>query len=203
MDYLCRAICFLETYNGAVTAVATVFIAVFTIVLAYVTSRQARLTKDAVDLGRAEFIASHRPKLVVRQVEFTGLDANDDSRFTMRCAVANIGDSEGRLIDGRYHVEFSDGSEFKPIENGDKFDAYTIAPGAEVHILMTLNMDDGAAIALALADQHASAPRPYFRGYLLYQDRDGVARRTYFSRRYEPASKRFMPTSDPDYDQAT
>ncbi len=35
---------FLADHNGAVTAVATVFIAAFTIVLALVTGRQARLT---------------------------------------------------------------------------------------------------------------------------------------------------------------
>jgi hypothetical protein len=34
----------LEKYNGAITAVATIFIAIFTIVLARVTGKQARLT---------------------------------------------------------------------------------------------------------------------------------------------------------------
>jgi hypothetical protein len=34
----------LEKYNGAITAVATIFIAIFTIVLARVTGEQARLT---------------------------------------------------------------------------------------------------------------------------------------------------------------
>lgn len=62
-----QAVDFLQTYNGAVTAFATVWIAVFTIVLAVVTGRQARLTRQAIDLNREEFISTHRPKLVVWQ----------------------------------------------------------------------------------------------------------------------------------------
>jgi hypothetical protein len=60
---------FLQTYNGAVTAVATVFIGVFTYVLAIVTSRQARLTKESIDLARKEFIATHRPRVIVRLIQ--------------------------------------------------------------------------------------------------------------------------------------
>lgn len=49
IDWLFSAGDFLEKHNGAVTAVATVFIAIFTIVLTLVTGRQARLTKIAAD----------------------------------------------------------------------------------------------------------------------------------------------------------
>jgi hypothetical protein len=42
---------FLQTYDGAVTAVATVIIAAFTIVLVVVTNRQARLTKESVEIA--------------------------------------------------------------------------------------------------------------------------------------------------------
>jgi hypothetical protein len=44
---------FLEKYNGAVTAIATIFIAAFTIVLARVTGKQARLTTDAISLDKS------------------------------------------------------------------------------------------------------------------------------------------------------
>ena len=47
---------FLQTYNGAVTAVASVLIGLFTGVLARVTGRQARLTRESIDLARKEFI---------------------------------------------------------------------------------------------------------------------------------------------------
>lgn len=60
------ALAFLDKYNGAVTAVATAFIAIFTIVLVRVTGRQARLTTAALNLARQEFVATHRPRVVLR-----------------------------------------------------------------------------------------------------------------------------------------
>jgi len=57
---------FLDKYNGAVTAVATAFIAIFAIVLVRVTGRQARLTTAALNLARQEFVATHRPRVVLR-----------------------------------------------------------------------------------------------------------------------------------------
>jgi hypothetical protein len=60
---------FLEKYNGALTAVATACIAAFTIVLARVTGKQARLTTDALNLARQEFVATHRPRIILRYIQ--------------------------------------------------------------------------------------------------------------------------------------
>jgi len=60
---------FLDKYSGAVTAVATAFIAIFTIVLVFVTGRQARLTTEALNLARQEIVASHRPRVIVRSIQ--------------------------------------------------------------------------------------------------------------------------------------
>jgi hypothetical protein len=57
---LWSAIDFLQAYNGAVTAVATVLIGIFTYVLARVTGRQARLTRDSIELANKEF-GRHSP----------------------------------------------------------------------------------------------------------------------------------------------
>ena len=62
----------LQTYNGAVTATATIVIGLFTIALVFVTRRQAQLTNDAVRLGRDEFEAGHRPWLAVRNLRISG-----------------------------------------------------------------------------------------------------------------------------------
>jgi hypothetical protein len=60
---------FLDKYNGAVTAVATAMIAIFTIVLVCVTGRQARLATIALNLTRQEFVATHRPRVVLRYIQ--------------------------------------------------------------------------------------------------------------------------------------
>jgi hypothetical protein len=56
LDILWRIIDFLDEYNGAITAAATVFIGVFTAVLARVTGRQARLTKEAFIADKRAFV---------------------------------------------------------------------------------------------------------------------------------------------------
>jgi hypothetical protein len=58
------AIDFLQTYNGAVTASATVFIAIFTIVLACVTRRQAKLTNRAIHISERALLDLERGCLV-------------------------------------------------------------------------------------------------------------------------------------------
>jgi hypothetical protein len=68
INTLWEIIGFLQMYNGAVTAVATVFIGVFTWVLACVTGRQARLTRASIELVRNEFISTHRPRIILRDV---------------------------------------------------------------------------------------------------------------------------------------
>src|SRR5437867_3113092 len=64
---------FADENNGLITALATVVVATFTIVLAHSTRRQASLTRDAIELGTREFLATHRPKIRVRYIETTNL----------------------------------------------------------------------------------------------------------------------------------
>jgi hypothetical protein len=80
---------FLEKYNGALTAVATAFIAAFTIVLARVTGRQARLTTDALNLARQEFVANHRPRVILRYIQ--GPFENEEGRQFIWVTFVNIG----------------------------------------------------------------------------------------------------------------
>lgn len=54
------AIDVLQTYNGAVTALATMFIAVFTVVLAIVSRKQAILTRQSVQIAERALISTER-----------------------------------------------------------------------------------------------------------------------------------------------
>jgi hypothetical protein len=73
IDFIWKIISFLQTYSGAVSAVATVFIATFTIVLALVTNRQAKLTKivaDAAMLSAEAAIGVELPRLFVSNIRY-------------------------------------------------------------------------------------------------------------------------------------
>lgn len=68
-------ICFLQTYNGLVTAIATVAIGGFTWALARVSRTQSNLTRDSIKLTRDMFAADQRPWLSLESPEiFISLD---------------------------------------------------------------------------------------------------------------------------------
>jgi hypothetical protein len=83
---------FLQTYNGAVTAIATAFIAIFTLVLAYVSRRQAKLTRESIALARAEFTSSHRPKIRIKHVWLVAFGS--DQPVTVDIVYTNVGDAK-------------------------------------------------------------------------------------------------------------
>lgn len=71
------------------TAFSTGVIAVFTVVLAVVGFVQARLIRKSINLARQEFIATHRPKVIVRFIQGPSFD--DDAREIIFVTVANVG----------------------------------------------------------------------------------------------------------------
>ena len=71
-----------DNHNGLITAIATVFVAIFTWTLWSVTGR-------AVSLAREEFISTHRPKIVLREVDFV------DGRIIY--ILVNIGGTEATV----------------------------------------------------------------------------------------------------------
>jgi hypothetical protein len=80
---------FVEEYNGVLTAVATAFIAAFTIVLARVTGKQAKLTTEALNLARQEFVANHRPRVILRYIQ--GPFENEEGHQFIWVTFVNVG----------------------------------------------------------------------------------------------------------------
>ena len=174
------------------------------IVGAAVVAWQSFLLRQQVRVARQEFIATHRPKLVIRQISNLGTFERDNMTWmNVECMIANVGDSDGDMIDSSYGIEFSEGKEFGPFPTAP-FNKHKFQPGGQLLTRIVSVMDDAAAAGLAhLEESKGSSGRTlYFRGSLLYADSNGVARRTFFLRRYDYASKRFWPTMDPDYDEA-
>ena len=59
---------FCRPYNGAITALATGAIGVFTFVLVIVTRRQAILTKKSINISERALIDLERPFIVVENI---------------------------------------------------------------------------------------------------------------------------------------
>jgi hypothetical protein len=82
------------------TAFATVAIALFTIALVFVTNRQARLTRESINLARDEFISTHSPKLIVRYIHLTDPIINTENvqNVEIGFTVENIGGLSRRSL---------------------------------------------------------------------------------------------------------
>lgn len=79
------------------TAISTLAIAAFTVVLAWVGYCQARLIRKSIDLARQEFIATHRPKIIVRFIQGPFNEPEDGRQFAWLTLV-NVGETRGTIV---------------------------------------------------------------------------------------------------------
>ncbi len=166
----------LQTFNGAVTAVASVAVAIFTIVLSCVTARQARLTRDAVNLARQEFIATHRPRVIVRDISEPWFDANK-----IECAeitMMNVGETRATVtgFDARI-VQYGPVQQIAITPNPQPIERLTLAAGERATRVVRSETP--------LSEQDLfEAPETNIAvfGEIVYVDDNGVERRTGFFR---------------------
>jgi hypothetical protein len=199
----CEAVSLNEN-NGAVTAVATLGIAAFTLILWLATNRQALLTAQIIALTREEFLASHRPLLIVHSIRILESDHSkrpDDQPLRVQFGVINAGTSAGTVtgsavylhvlyrIDRPYLLELVPNNIIPP----RRFDV-----GAADNRVEVAFDRDGYGTFVNNPDK-----TPYLSGYIVYEDGRGHARTTFFCRQFErfPESNidgRFVPVDDPD-----
>jgi hypothetical protein len=192
---------FLETYNGAVTAVATIFIAVFTIVLARVTGRQARLSREAINLARSEFIATHRPRIVLKEVSFV------DSQI--HYMLVNTGDTKATVIESWIFDELVFEQAIRPLRSSGHDDLERLTfEGGEVRDLIYRPVNAAYMMTPNLKGIGTDDRPPmidarvYFTGAILYSDDAGICRRTVFRRQWVDDRKGFVRLVDPDQEYA-
>ena len=80
----------------AITAAATVAIFIFTRKLAQISKKQGRLTRKSIELARAEFLSSHRPKIRIKHV-FLETEVWDTNLLQTRIHIVNSGNTKAIL----------------------------------------------------------------------------------------------------------
>jgi len=181
------------------TALATIFIAVFTLTLKRSTDKLWETNKEQIHLARDEFISSHRPRLIVRQ--FVLLTPRPDQPLKITFAVINVGDTEAifkfiaaeaALLNGRYWE--APGIDFivkpvseRPIKNGQRV-SMTIQSRFNITADQIKAVEQAALIICAV-------------GELTYIDCLGTERRTGFRRNYDVSTDIFgiSPNQDQEY----
>ena len=221
---------FLDAHNGTVTAIATVFIGLFTYTLKQATDKlwkagdeqfrlaketadrqageiqeQLRLTRENVEFARLEFNATHRPRLVIREAHMlipTGRDPTAGVRFI----VANAGEGGADVVESFVILEFNESAILLPLqppEHSNSIGPIQIEPGQGIE------REFGSAINFPQYTNeqnrhlnHPGEPTPkiWLRGFIVYLDNNRIRRRMAFCRGYDFKAKRFRAGDDPNYE---
>ena len=178
---------FLHDPAAAITAVSTAVIGAYTIVLARVTGRQARLTREAIELGTREFVSTHPPRMRVRYVETTALAS---ARHTATIFAAKAGDTDARVVANGVDI-FVQGNSHSAVPVS-RAPPDVVAPGQE----MRFSVVGGQVLTGTELSQigHRSL-NLCLLGIIRYEDGNGTARNTSLYRVYDPTFSRFNSAS--------
>ena len=202
----CEAVS-LNKNNGAVTAIATLAIAAFTLVLWLATSKQARLTaktarlvEEQIKLAREEFIASHRPLMAVHAVRLLDLDsarAPHEQPLRAEFRVINAGTSACRVTGSAVYLDILpelDRPYLPELPPNGLVPARRYDVGTTDNVLARTTDIRGADLFFGTDGRPA-----YLSGWIVYEDNAGSTRTTFFCRQCTDRFKRqFVPIDDPD-----
>lgn len=209
----------LESYNGTITALATVAIGVFTYYLVRVTNRQAILTCQLIELSQAEIVSNYRPRLRVRNVFVRPNNLALVSRMGIfqpnapvdgQLYAVNIGGTPATITESHCIVFITDHGVGLPMrrpyegENGNNLiPQVRLEPGQSTPGMF---MSDGPLNdrATTIGQPIAGGLRLWVMGWIEYVDDRAVKRRTTFCRECERREGfgpvRFYTVDDPDYE---
>jgi hypothetical protein len=200
--------------TDALLVIFTAILAIFTGCLYFSTRKlwkageeQMRITRDSLHLAKEEFIATHRPRLIVRSVTLLpprhpSLPIEPGEPIQIEWAVVNVGNTPAKIIEGNA----------THLVGGQSFNART-PYSSERNNMTGIALIPGGAYTFVLQADGVDVQNPaqldiisrggmviYFFGFIMYQDDIGNVRRTAFCRRYDPIVGRFRLVDDPDYE---
>jgi hypothetical protein len=209
---------FLKEYGEAITALFTVVLSISTIGLWLQTKRLARDSdaqtlnmKKSIDLARAEFLSTHRPRIILREAIIGSV--LEDEPIHVVYQLANIGETQGTIINSGMRVEVVNRTVERllmhpNVEDSSDLGEIKLGPGEsrllridgpdwqETTFTPQLR-DDGEDGALRWSTNCAI----HFVGQILYEDEVGIRRRTGFRRELVVKRQRFYQIEgEPDLD---
>lgn len=201
----------LDRHSGAVAAIATAFIGAFTYTLYKVGTEQGRLTREAIELSRNEFISTHRPRIILREALVAALV--EGQPISVFIHLANVGETDGQIIRSYVNVEIVSVTRLllhPSVEMKDDLGQIALGPGA-AHLIPykgnTPTWDKEKFKELSFNTTSGIVMRRNFYihlvGQFIYVDGAGIMRRTAFRRELIPERQRFYRIEgEPDLDYA-
>jgi hypothetical protein len=189
---------FVDTHNGAFTALSTLAVAAFTFTLWRSTKGMLAATNNSINLARDEFISTNRPKLIVRQFQIDPITPGNP--ITIHFAMVNIGSTEARpqLLGCQITLWNAQRNYFEapginttqgeinvpPIAGGQRVSWRMVSPFSVTQQQIGL-IQSGSLLIQIL-------------GEITYKDGLSRQRRTGFRRSYHRLTDKFIPSSDPE-----
>lgn len=220
---------FIDAHNGVVTALATLAMAAFTGTLWRATTEQGKLTKQSIDLARAEFASTHRPRIILREAIIGSVMEGEPIRPLL--SIANVGETDGIIVRSTVDIEIVNTSSpdrrflLGSVEPYNEIGPLLLPPGVN----RLIGWDQLSKREKSSTPPKWEADRFKIKSYIgpgkgpdghstrktdrdfeihvygqfIYRDEAGVHRRTAFRRRLIPERQRFYRLEDePDLDYA-
>jgi hypothetical protein len=176
-----------------------------------IAKQSADAAKTSADTGYNQFIAAHRPRIIVRRCFHVPKSGPPAGAPAVEYVIANYGDTAATI------VELS--TSLWDNQAGGALRWNPSIPSYDPSVPVSIRIDSGAAIT-KMHDKNAekfftavdarAAPEPWsaptigsdllFLGYIVYEDNIGTKRVTAFCRAYKRSAKRFIPIDDKDYE---
>lgn len=193
----------IDSHNGIITALATVAVALFTVILARVGQQTEKTARRQIDLQNTQHFLTHRPHLVVRNIRAEQSDPGDPIKIAFE--VINVGSSEAEILASAFETHLTtDYSQISPVVVGDPPDNFlghrTLLVNA---VWRERPFETGGFWRAEHFHQYLTDEAGYFLfGKIIYRDGNGQNRRIGIVRRLDVGSRRFrpLPVTDPDYE---
>jgi hypothetical protein len=207
-------------YRDAVTAVATVFIAIFTFTLWLATyrlwisgDRQIGISEQLAAIAKAQHIAANRPRLLVRHIEISSAFSEQftimfshGAKIRGRLMVVNAGGSKAHIVTSEHRIfAAKDGLPIRPpygiqsprlLAGGQSLE---VGEACECAISDTLIMPFDERLGRPVHQFSDEGWSLYVMGRISYMDEAGAERFMGFCRERKPDG-RFQAVKDPDYE---
>jgi hypothetical protein len=180
------------------TAYYTLWLTLFTGVLASVGIAGGVFTWQQIRLARGEFNATHRPRLEIRSLRHSRDTGAGPDIFGF--IVYNSGGSEASIVESNISFEFM--SEPFPLEppysaDRDSMGKPKIALGATHPVVWTIQLNASGMLQYDLGTDDP----PNLFGYVIYEDSSETRRTTVFCRRWDDPSNRFVSVQNEEYER--
>jgi hypothetical protein len=171
----------LMIFTGAV-AVFTFMLVGATVLLYRSGEKQIKLIGQRVDLSRDEYVSTHRPRIVLRDVYLIA----DSVHYTL----VNIGDTRAIIVESRIFAEIVESGNLFTLLRSTGYDdlgLLQIAAGESRENIYPIPADVNFWIKRPEARKPTINGEVYFVGIIIYSDDISIKRRSVFRRRWNDA----------------